>query len=235
MNAVISVVGPARCCFGFPLCRWLFDQTKAGTVLAAACVLFSIFPFVVIPSEVERPPVLFGRASSGFDPAFFPHVTATCFLLVGLWYLRSSFRLAETNGIRGLDRHNYLSIGFATPVFIPSTRRAAAGCEKDRHCCAFSLISIKEVRRASGLSGFTNNAVAWANVSASVACGVLPLGAMTAQTKLTIAVAPTEAGSRKRAGRFAIHAACTNNKSVRRKCDVSRLCERRRVVRNADG
>jgi putative tricarboxylic transport membrane protein len=81
-----------------------------NTVLAAGCVLFSIFLFAVIPSEVERPPVLFGVPSAGLDPAFFPHVVATCFLLVGLWYVRASFALNDANGFRGLKRDNYVSI-----------------------------------------------------------------------------------------------------------------------------
>ena len=75
-----------------------------NTVLAAACVLFSIFLFLVIPSEVERPPVLFGTTSAALDPAFFPRLVATCFLIVGLWYLRESFRLNDANGFRGLTR-----------------------------------------------------------------------------------------------------------------------------------
>lgn len=89
-----------------------------NTVLAAACVLFSIFLFAVIPSQVERPPVLFGVPSAGLDPAFFPQLVATCFLLVGLWYLYTSFRLNDTNGFRGLNRHNYTSIAFTTVMFV---------------------------------------------------------------------------------------------------------------------
>jgi hypothetical protein len=89
-----------------------------NTVLAASCVLFSIFLFLVIPSEVERPPVLFGTASAGLDPAFFPNVVATCFLLVGLWYLYTSFSLNDINGFRGLKRHNYASIAFTTVMFV---------------------------------------------------------------------------------------------------------------------
>ncbi len=89
-----------------------------NTILAAACVLFSIFLFAVIPSEVERPPVLFGVSSQGLDPAFFPYVVATCFLLVGLWYLYSSFSLNDTNGFRGLNRDNYISITFTTVMFV---------------------------------------------------------------------------------------------------------------------
>ncbi len=89
-----------------------------NTVLAAACVLFSTFLFAVIPSEVERPPVLFGVPSAGLDPAFFPNVVATCFLLVGLWYVYTSFKLKDVNGFRGLNRHNYTSIAFTTVMFV---------------------------------------------------------------------------------------------------------------------
>ena len=89
-----------------------------NTVLAAGCVLFSIFLFAVIPSEVERPPVLFGQKSNGLDPAFFPQLVAGCFLLVGLWYLRASFSLNDVNGFRGLKRDNYISVGFTALMFV---------------------------------------------------------------------------------------------------------------------
>ncbi len=89
-----------------------------NTVLAGGCVLFAIFLFAVIPSEVERPPVLFGQKSNGLDPAFFPHLVAACFLIVGLWYLCASFRLNDVNGFRGLKRDNYLSVAFTTLMFI---------------------------------------------------------------------------------------------------------------------
>lgn len=89
-----------------------------NTVLALACVAFSLFLFAVIPSEVERPPVLFGQAAAGLDPAFFPRVVASCFLIVGLWYLRASFRLNDVNRFRGLTRHNYFSVGFTTLMFL---------------------------------------------------------------------------------------------------------------------
>jgi hypothetical protein len=87
-----------------------------NTVLAAACVLFAVFLFAVIPSEVERPPVLFGQKSNGLDPAFFPQLVAACFLLVGLWYLHASFRLNDENGFRGLKRDNYFSIAFTVAM-----------------------------------------------------------------------------------------------------------------------
>lgn len=88
-----------------------------NTVLAASCVLFSIFLFAVIPSEVERPPVLFGVPAEGLDPAFFPNLVAACFMLAGLWYLYTSFSLNDVNGFRGLTRNNYISVAFTTVMF----------------------------------------------------------------------------------------------------------------------
>lgn len=96
----------------------LRDRINFNTVLAAGCVLFAIFLYAVIPSEVERPPVLFGVSSQGLDPAFFPYVVATCFLLVGLGYLYASFGLNDTNSFRGLTRHNYSSVAFTTAMFV---------------------------------------------------------------------------------------------------------------------
>lgn len=89
-----------------------------NTVLAAFCVFFSIFLFVIIPSQVERPPVLFGQASEGLDPAFFPELVALGFLAVGLWYFGSSFKLNDINGFRGLTARNYLNIGVTTLAFV---------------------------------------------------------------------------------------------------------------------
>lgn len=89
-----------------------------NTVLAAVCVLFSGFLFLVIPSEVERPPVLFGQESAGLDPAFFPNLVASGFLVVGLWYLWSSVKLNDVNGFRGLTQRNYLNIGVTAVAFV---------------------------------------------------------------------------------------------------------------------
>ena len=89
-----------------------------NTVLAAACVLFAIFLFAVIPSEVERPPVLFGQTDEGLDPAFFPQLVAGSLLVIGLAYLWVSFRLTDVNGFRGLTRENYFSVAVTVVMFV---------------------------------------------------------------------------------------------------------------------
>ncbi len=93
-------------------------RVNFNTVLAAGCVLFAIFLFAVIPSEVERPPLLFGVKSGGLDPAFFPDLVAACFLLVGLLYTAASLSLNDANGFRGLKRENYFSVGFTVVMFV---------------------------------------------------------------------------------------------------------------------
>jgi len=93
-------------------------RVNFNTVLAAGCILFSGFLFWVIPSEVERPPVLFGQESAGLDPTSFPNLVATGFLVIGLWYLWSSFKLNDVNGFRGLTRRNYLNIGVTAAAFV---------------------------------------------------------------------------------------------------------------------
>jgi putative tricarboxylic transport membrane protein len=94
------------------------SRINFNTILASACVAFSIFLFLVIPSEVERPPVLLGQSQRGLDPALFPQLVATCFLGIGLWYLWVSFRLNDENRFRGLTRQNYASTGFTTVMFV---------------------------------------------------------------------------------------------------------------------
>ena len=43
---------------------------------------------------------------------------ATSFLVVGLWYLWSSFKLNDVNGFRGLTQRNYLNIGVTALAFV---------------------------------------------------------------------------------------------------------------------
>ncbi len=89
-----------------------------NTVLAAGCILFSIFLFIVIPYQVEPQPVLFGQAGSGLDPAFFPELVAVLFLIVGGIYLWLSFDMHEPNGFRGLTANSYWNIGVSLLAFI---------------------------------------------------------------------------------------------------------------------
>jgi hypothetical protein len=52
------------------------------------------------------------------DPAPFPRLVAGAFMLVGIWYLRLSFDLTETNGFRALDRRAWVNVDATIAVSI---------------------------------------------------------------------------------------------------------------------
>lgn len=87
-----------------------------NTMLAVACILFSLFLFAVIPYQVEKPPILFGQSAGVIDPALFPRLVGGAFMLVGVWYLRLSFDLREANGFRQLDRRAWVNVGVTIAV-----------------------------------------------------------------------------------------------------------------------
>lgn len=89
-----------------------------NTALALACIGFSLFLFLVIPYQIETPPILFGQSAGVIDPALFPRLVAGALLLIGLWYLRASFDLDEANGLRALDRRAWLNLAVTVAAFI---------------------------------------------------------------------------------------------------------------------
>jgi putative tricarboxylic transport membrane protein len=96
----------------------LREATNFNTALALGCIAFSLFLFLVIPYQIERPPILFGQSAGVIDPALFPRLVAGALMLVGLWYLRVSFDLHEANGFRSLDRPAWLNLGVTTAAFV---------------------------------------------------------------------------------------------------------------------
>lgn len=103
---------------GLALLSRLRAAANFNTVLAVACILFSVFLFLVIPYQVEKPPILFGQSAGVIDPALFPRLVAGAFMLVGLWYLRLSFDLREANGFRALDRRAWVNVGATVAVSV---------------------------------------------------------------------------------------------------------------------
>jgi putative tricarboxylic transport membrane protein len=100
---------------------WLSRLRAAAnfnTVLAVACILFSVFLFLVIPYQIEKPPILFGQSAGVIDPALFPRLVAGAFLLVGLWYLKLSLELREANGFRQLDGRAWANVVVTVAVAI---------------------------------------------------------------------------------------------------------------------
>jgi len=96
----------------------LWTAANFNTALALGCIALALFLFAVIPYQIEKPPILFGQSAGVIDPALFPRLVAGALLLVGAWYLRLSFDLAEANGFRALDRLAWTNVGVTVVAFI---------------------------------------------------------------------------------------------------------------------
>ena len=56
-------------------------------VTSIISIIFGIFIFLKIPSEVEKPLLLFGQSSSEIDPKIVPAIISFMFFIFGLYTL----------------------------------------------------------------------------------------------------------------------------------------------------
>jgi putative tricarboxylic transport membrane protein len=94
----------------------LKGRPNFNTVAGIVCVVFSIVLYIIIPYEVEEPPMLFGRSTSALDPKLFPTIIAVLFFLIGVWYIFESFGLREKNDFKLLTRGNLTNIAISVIV-----------------------------------------------------------------------------------------------------------------------
>ena len=87
-------------------------------MLSACTVLFGLLILVLIPSQVDRPPKLFGRDSDGLDPAVFPALVGVGFVLMGLLYLVQCKGIREHNQFRDLNREAWVNLAVTMSVGI---------------------------------------------------------------------------------------------------------------------
>ena len=77
--------------------RWNHD-----TACALAFVALGVSLFLLIPSQVARPLMMFGQMASGLQPERFPQVVAAFLVVFGLWYLWQSRGSSGPSGFAGL-------------------------------------------------------------------------------------------------------------------------------------
>jgi len=77
--------------------RWNHD-----TVCALVFVALGITLFLLIPHQVARPLMMFGRMASGLQPERFPQLVAAFLVAFGLWYLWQSRGAGEPSGLASL-------------------------------------------------------------------------------------------------------------------------------------
>ena len=56
-----------------------FSKFNFNTVCAIGFVVLSGFLFVIIPTQIEKPMVIFGQSLNALDPALFPSIVASAF------------------------------------------------------------------------------------------------------------------------------------------------------------
>lgn len=96
--------------------RW--RELNFNGALALGTVALSLIIFALIPSQIERPPMLFGQSEGPLTPAFFPTLVATSLLVLGLLYLWQSPRLKEINGFRELTRTAYWNVAVTMALLV---------------------------------------------------------------------------------------------------------------------
>ena len=62
-----------------------FDKLSPNLLSGIISILFGIFIYYKIPTEVEKPVLIFGQSSSEIDPQIVPTIVALMFLIFGLY------------------------------------------------------------------------------------------------------------------------------------------------------
>ena len=73
-----------------------FNKLSPNLLSGIISILFGIFIYYKIPSEVEKPVLIFGQSSSEIDPQIVPTIIAFMFLIFGIYtvlYEKDSIKL----------------------------------------------------------------------------------------------------------------------------------------------
>jgi putative tricarboxylic transport membrane protein len=62
-----------------------FDKFSPNLLSGIISIIFGLFIYYKIPSEVEKPVLIFGQSSSEIDPQIVPTIVALMFLIFGLY------------------------------------------------------------------------------------------------------------------------------------------------------
>lgn len=85
---------------------WSFNHTTALVLLVLAGLLLAS-----VSSQVAPPKMLFGRRLAALDPTLYPRLVFGAMLLLALWYFVVSFRLRESNLLKGVGAAGFVNVG----------------------------------------------------------------------------------------------------------------------------
>jgi putative tricarboxylic transport membrane protein len=84
-------------------------------ILIALIVLAAVF-LVLIPYQIEKPKLLFGRAFMDMKPTLFPTLAAVGLFVTATLALIQSLRSPQENPLKGLTRHVAMQMGILVAI-----------------------------------------------------------------------------------------------------------------------
>jgi putative tricarboxylic transport membrane protein len=94
------------------------EKVNFNTVAALFLLIFSVAAYLLIPYQIEKPRMVFGRALMNLDPSLFPRLSIIGLFLLSLWYLTHSFKIQEKNLFRELGKRGLIRVLFTFFVFL---------------------------------------------------------------------------------------------------------------------
>jgi hypothetical protein len=88
-----------------------------NTAIAIGFVVLAVLMFLVIPTQIETPLVIFGQSLNALDPKLFPRIVATGFLILGGVYVFQSLSMTDENGLTKLDREAVVNVSVSVAAF----------------------------------------------------------------------------------------------------------------------
>ena len=92
-----------------------FDKFSPNLLSGIISVLFGIFIYYKIPTEVEKPVLIFGQSSSEIDPKIVPTIVALMFLIFGLYTVLYEKNSQISNNWPKISKN--LLINISTTIF----------------------------------------------------------------------------------------------------------------------
>ena len=86
-------------------------KVNFNTVAALFLLVFSVVAYLLIPYQIEKPRMLFGRSLMNLEPSLFPRLSIAGLFFLSLWYLTHSFQIAEKNLFKEMGKAGVIRVG----------------------------------------------------------------------------------------------------------------------------
>ena len=94
-----------------------FDKLSPNLLSGIVSILFGIFIYYKIPTEVEKPVLIFGQSSSEIDPQIVPTIIAFMFLIFGIYTVLYEKDYIKSNSWPKVTKNLLINIS-ATILFL---------------------------------------------------------------------------------------------------------------------